>query len=570
MGIAVWTTHALDKLFPQTEPPPRCSRSISLKAGRNESEDAQIAVRPAKGTTVEQASVHFSDLVAENGARIAADSLSGHWQWYTYVLQNPPWSTDPGSWLRNAPGFFPDAFVEDHAVRVAAEWTQPLWVRVRVPEDASPGAYRGEATVVCKCASGDVEEIIVPIELTVWPFTLPKAPRFLHTEWFSPTVVARYYRVEPWSEEHWQWIRRIAEDVADHRVDMVLTDYGELVDVSEGKDGEWAFGFERLDRWIGIFRSAGVEWIEGAHVAGRGRWTDPFDWRLPTILGRSGEPLGKYARENLEKAAADEVMKRWLQGIYAHIAERWGLEKVVQHIADEPLPENWQTWLALRDKVVEWLPGVRNIDAVMCEELIGKVDVRVPQIQELDPAKPTWDGEELWSYVCLAPQGHGPNRFVDIESIRNRILFWIAFSLGLKGFLHWGYAQWRKWGPAWPDSVDFSPWTDAAAGTHYNTDYQRLPAGDAYIVYPGRKGVCSSIRWETVRNGIEDLEMLRMLEAAATRDGGATEAGRKALALIARIRSDLAHSAAVYTRDDRELLLAREEAGDLLAELTTR
>ncbi len=568
MGIAVWTTHSLEKLFPHTEPPARAPGAIRLKAARNESEDAQIVVRPPKGATVDEASVRFSDLVAESGARIPSERLTGHWQWYTYVLHNPPWSRDPSSWMGTAPGFYPDAFLEDSGVRIAAEWTQPLWVRVRAPEDAEAGTYRGEATVVCRCASGEIEEIPVPIELTVWPFTLPARCGFHHTEWFSAPVVAQYYRLEAWSEAHWDWIRKVAEDMADHRVDMIFTSFRELVEVVEHPCGEWSFDFTRLDRWIATFRAAGVEWVEGAHVAGRAKWTAPFEWRLPDILGPDGKALEEYAAANLDADAADDVMRRWLQAIYAHLEERWGLDKVVQHIADEPLPENLESWLPLRDKVMEWLPGVRNIDAVMCEELIGKVDMRVPQIQELDPAKPARPGEELWSYVCLAPQGHGPNRFLDIASIRNRILFWISFSLKLDGFLHWGYAQWRKWGPAWPESVDFSPWTDAAAGTHYNTDYQKLPSGDAYIVYPGKTRICSSLRWEVVRKGIEDLEMLRMLEEAAHADGGKTEAGRKALSLIARIRADLAHDARVYTRDDRDLLAAREEAGDLLAELT--
>ncbi|NCC84735.1 MAG: DUF4091 domain-containing protein, partial [Clostridia bacterium] len=39
-----------------------------------------------------------------------------------------------------------------------------------------------------------------------------------------------------------------------------------------------------------------------------------------------------------------------------------------------------------------------------------------------------------------------------------------------------------------------------------------LPAGDTHVVYPGDEGPLSSVRFESQREGIEDLELLRLLE----------------------------------------------------------
>ena len=39
-----------------------------------------------------------------------------------------------------------------------------------------------------------------------------------------------------------------------------------------------------------------------------------------------------------------------------------------------------------------------------------------------------------------------------------------------------------------------------------------LPGGDSWIVYPKEGGVLPSIRLEAMRNGIEDYELLKMLE----------------------------------------------------------
>ena len=103
--------------------------------------------------------------------------------------------------------------------------------------------------------------------------------------------------------------------------------------------------------------------------------------------------------------------------------------------------------------------------------------------------------------------------------------------------------------------------------TIYNTDWQPLPAGDPHIVYPGVESICSSIRWEVVRKGIEDIELLRMLENAAAAAPSNDPSRKAAAALLDNIRNNLACDSQTYTRRDDELLSAREQAGELLAKL---
>jgi hypothetical protein len=133
--------------------------------------------------------------------------------------------------------------------------------------------------------------------------------------------------------------------------------------------------------------------------------------------------------------------------------------------------------------VKEWLPEVPRIDAVMSGGLEGYVDIRVPQIHETGPEVPRHPGEQMWSYVCLSPQGNYPNRFLDYPSIRNRIIFWLSWSLGLKGFLHWGYNYWSKWQQVWVD-VPISP---GSTPPGYHVADRTAPAGDPFLVYPGAR-----------------------------------------------------------------------------------
>jgi hypothetical protein len=549
MDVQLWTTHSLDKIFPESQRPPLAATSISLKAARNETEDAQVALRIPRGTEIRQARFSLPNLTGPNGDKIAKRHLSAAWIWPVYVLNNPPANDDPASYLRKAPAFFPDAFLEEQVIAIRDEWTQGLWVSVTVPKGTPAGRYSGALAIDLLGKAGETQRFEVPVDIEVWPFTLPDEFHLHHTEWFSPRVIADYYRLEPWSEEHWQ------------------TPFSGLVTVTQTKSGPLKYDFAKLDRWAKTFRKAGVDWIEGGHVAGR---ADGFEsdivWNRFPVYDAAGKRIDT-SRAKLSEEEFEPYVEGLLKAVHAHLKERRWAARYAQHIADEPIPQNEASWKAIARKVRQWLPGVPTIDAVMSEGLGDLVDWRVPQIQHVGPDAPRAEGEELWSYVCLAPQGHYPNRFLDYPSIRNRIIFWLSWSLGLKGFLHWGYAFWIRWQGV-PVDVRLSPWLDATGASIYCQDRTPLPAGDPHIVYPGEHSICSSIRWEAIRKGFEDFEYLYLLDQAVGSAGGKNRrAASAAKKLLERVRADIAPDPLNHTRDDHALLAAREEAGNLLAVL---
>lgn len=72
----------------------------------------------------------------------------------------------------------------------------------------------------------------------------------------------------------------------------------------------------------------------------------------------------------------------------------------------------------------------------------------------------------------------------------NRIMHWLNYKYDLSGFLHWGWNQWTE-----------NPYADV--GMHI---------GDGWHVYPVKEGVLNSLRWEQMRNGLQDYEYFWMLE----------------------------------------------------------
>jgi hypothetical protein len=77
---------------------------------------------------------------------------------------------------------------------------QPLWITVHVPRDAKPGEYTGKLTV----SATDQKPIEVPLRLRVAEWTLPPLDEYAtHNDIVqSPESVAMRYGVELWSDAH--------------------------------------------------------------------------------------------------------------------------------------------------------------------------------------------------------------------------------------------------------------------------------------------------------------------------------------------------------------------------------
>jgi hypothetical protein len=142
------------------------------------------------------------------------------------------------------------------------------------------------------------------------------------------------------------------------------------------------------------------------------------------------------------------------------------------------------------------LPGVRTMDAIdaseITEDLKKNCDLWVPQLGRFDNQMDLIrdrikTGSEVWFYTCLFPNKRYMNRLIDYPLLKVRLLHWLNFCYGFTGFLHWG---WNFWTP------------------------EPLKDSQPVIVYPDRasKSVYASIRLETMRDGIEDYELLRLLQ----------------------------------------------------------
>ncbi len=154
------------------------------------------------------------------------------------------------------------------------------------------------------------------------------------------------------------------------------------------------------------------------------------------------------------------------------------------------------------------------------QELQGVIDVYDPQIDEkagqrhvyainsaeIAPLIPESKkrGEKFFWYVAAGPSLPCPNVQLEDPLIASRVLFWITRKFGVEGFEYYCYNLWKDGNMSgkWP-AVPHSPQGFARSVT-YN--------GDGNLFYPGPDGPFSSMRFENIRDGIEDWESLQVLD----------------------------------------------------------
>ena len=129
----------------------------------------------------------------------------------------------------------------------------------------------------------------------------------------------------------------------------------------------------------------------------------------------------------------------------------------------------------------------------------------------VDSIPPRREAGQVTTYyvACGIPK---PNNFTFSPPAESCVEGWIAAAMGFDGFLRWAYNSWPE-----------NPLVDSR--------YIKWPAGDTYFIYPGPQ---SSVRYERLREGIQDYEKIRILRKEL-----AADSSPKAQTALARLNGFL-------------------------------
>ncbi len=464
---------------------------VELWSARNEYESFQIAFYANKKWKI--TAVEMSDLLEEkSGYKISPSSFE--YRFPSYVPINKHSSRTPAEELDGVvPGFYPDPLEEQKELEFSG--TRSIWGRFHVSSEVKPGDYTGQLLIY---HSSGVEKI--RIKLHVWDFVLPVVPSIYMTNWiYDRHIYSNYRFTKGRTENYWKVIENIADDFVVHRQSVVKIPL-DLIEVWKNRSGGYEYDFQNYERWVKTFYNKGIRIFEGSHLLSR---RSVYNIRyLPKITRNRIE----FRNAHIKTAEGKAFLREFLSRVHSKNKEL-GIEATfLQHIEDE---SNFETLPLYRDVatiVREVMPGVAIIDAtgLLERDRKGMMDIPVVIARRLEKlgnskARHSWG---KWWYMTNWARHRFPNRFIDYPLIKMRVVPWVTWRMGFSGFLHYGYNWWLS-----PSGKKIRK--DVEQSGQYNP-------GDGFIVYPPRskasKSIISSLRWEAMREGMEDVEYLFKLD----------------------------------------------------------
>lgn len=381
----------------------------------------------------------------------------------------------------------------------AAGAHRPIWYEIDVPQDAVPGAYRGTITV----SAPGCKPVVQQVTLEVLPATLRESKDWkIHLDlWQYPYSVARWHDVEPWSTEHFNIMRPLMKRLAEAGqkcITCTLLDeawnaqtydwYPSMVRWVRGKDGVMRYDYSILDKWLHFMHDEiGIREQISCYSM--------LPWHLS--IKYYDEESGEMAEVKAEpgKPEFEAMWAPFLRDFHRHMQEKGWAEKTCVAIDERP---DHMVREAMR-LVCENAPLFRIASAVdKPSELTREVYNISPVITHAGTALGSLlnerkdAGKITTFYVCMQPLV--PNTYTTSAPAEAEWLGFFAAANHLDGFLRWAYNAWNR-NPL--QSTNFGYWT----------------AGDCFLVYPGNR---SSIRFERLRDGIEEYEKINQLREQAS------------------------------------------------------
>jgi hypothetical protein len=241
--------------------------------------------------------------------------------------------------------------------------------------------------------------------------------------------------------------------------------------------------------------------------------------RKPTLLG--------YQEGSREYQL---LMADYLRQVQQHLEEKGWLDKAYVYWFDEPDQKDYEYVMNGFNKLKTHAPKLRRMLTEQVEEaLIGGPNLWCPLTPHVNPEivkERNQHGERFWWYVCVSPKAPYTTLFIDHPGTELRVWLWQTWKFGVDGILVWQSNYWTS-DAAYPNQPQ-NPYLDPMGWVSgYSTPKgTKTPwgNGDGRFVYPPEAaadanpdgpildGPVDSIRWEMLRDGLEDYEYLAILK----------------------------------------------------------
>jgi len=510
--IAVWAAPAEQKIRPsdrvQTENLvySRNSRTVRIESAGNEHVPFQVVLtHPVPAGRRPPAPSGFfiegTELRSKTGGVIPRERISFYLQHYImlYAKSSPIGET----------GLWPDAIVPikepfTMAAQYAVVKNRPIWVDVSVPANTPAGVYTGTVTVT---QNGKQLEKL-NIELRVYGFSLPDTTSLVTYMNISKNWLSRFYHKDASSEEMDKLTQTYYDFLYSYRMEPWFNDQLEPHVKLNGDVLQVTFNDARYDYYMNKLKSKRV------------------------LLEAMPGELRRVVKDQEFSPAFNTKVKAYLSQVTAYFRKNgWQNRLVFNSPVDEPNTkeeyEETRLWAKLVHEAAPGIPFLSTESPVTDNpewgELRGHVNsfsihgnalnhADVKQAIREEQAK---GGEMTW-YISCDQQYPQPNYFIDAPAMDPVMVPWVTAGYEMAGLLYWAANFWTETPNPWLDAVTFISGYLCSDGYVLNGEGSLLYPGDFVKRYTGQpdvNGPVSSIRFELLREGIEDHDYLSMLKA---------------------------------------------------------
>ena len=473
--------------------PPRTALLMSFDAvaWRGERLSAQLVLWTSDGAG--QVSLSAAPLRNESGSELPASSLRP--AFVRYVLADDG-SHGCGPLPPDAPrNLVADVIDTADTLDISPRTTRPVWLSIDVPTDAEPGQYTGQ--LIVSFAGGSVA---FEINLEVLSLLLPQPSEWkFHLDlWQNPWAVARYHNVKPWSKEHFLLLEPLLKMLADAGQKCITTTivhhpwggqtydpYDSMIEWVKNPDGTWSFDYSVFDDYVRLCTRLGIK--EQISCYSMAPWGNNFRY----LDAATGSYQTLTAEPGTE--AYNEHWRPFIADFAKHLEKRGWLGRTAIAMDERDLP----AMQAVIDLIKNIAPDIKIAMAGHYFPAINDdVDNLCIFITHIDKSTPDAialrkDQNQITTfYVCCA--NAKPNNFTYSPPAESAWLGWYAAAMNFDGNLRWAYNSW-------------------VADPLYDTSHVTFQAADCFFVYPGAR---SSIRFERLREGIQDYEKIPIVRKA--------------------------------------------------------
>lgn len=489
--------------------------------------------------------IESSGLVSRQGKTIPKEQIKFYLEHYIMLtgVSSPIGTT----------GYWPDALAPikepfNMAAQYAVVRNRPIWVDLVVPSGTPGGVYTGTITVTKDGKPVDK----LNVELEVYNFSIPDKTHLISYMNVSKGSLARFYHKDASSVEMDELTQKYYDFLYEHRMEPWFNNQLEPEVVVSGDKVEVKFDEARYEYYMTKLKTNRV-------------LLETF----PSNLRRQIKEVPFSNEFNLK-------LKSYLSQVESYFDKHgWKKQLVFNSPLDEPNTkeayEDTRKWARL---VHEGAPGVPFLatespvtDNPEWGTLTGEVNnfsmhgnaLNKPEVKQAIIDEQAKGGEMTWYISCdqTYPQ---PNYFIDAPALDLVMVPWITARYKMEGILYWAANFWSQTPNPWLSAITFISGFGCSDGYILNGEGSLLYPGDhtkQYTGQPNVDGPVSSIRFELLREGIEDYDYLWMLK----------ELGDKEFA-EAQTRN-LVIDVSSFSRNLSELYITRKAMARRLEKLTS-